>query len=201
MAILDDTDAPLAQEEETAKTSESPKYVTSEDLNRFRDGFAADMRKLVEGITRPRGAKPQQSEQPESAPVADFSSGIRRERELSDALADAGNLPREGREILRRLVDAEKPENIAEFISSNAKAFARPADPQKTQTQMRPIAANDRQPVSDAGGPAAPATYSSDLPLWQMKPEDRAHLIKVKGAGWFATTLREQLKGVRVKVR
>lgn len=58
------------------------------------------------------------------------------------------------------------------------------------------------QPVSDAGSPApASASVDDGTPLWQMKPEDRQHLIKTKGLAWYTNAMRSQLKGTRFSLR
>lgn len=58
-----------------------------------------------------------------------------------------------------------------------------------------------RPPVSDAGGPGIGARYTEDTPLWQLTPADRDHIIRTRGHGFYAAKLREQLRGVRIKLR
>ncbi len=183
--------------------AEGPKYVTSDDLRSFRDGLFADIRKVTEGIVnKPRGgAAREATEQQAASPPGDYQAAIRREREISEAFDDIGGISREGKSILRRLVDAEKPDNVSDFISLHAKAFGRPSDPTQPTTPARPPAASGH-PASDRGSPAAASASVDDgTPLVHMKPEDRAHFIKTKGLHAYATRLRAELKGVRVSMR
>jgi hypothetical protein len=188
------TDAPPA--------AESQRPLTLDDLKDFRNSVLADARRLAEGIAKPKGGRGKDAPaEPQGEPDGGYQAAIRREREISEAFEDVGGLTREARGILRKLVDAEKPENVAEFIASHAKAFGKSPGTAATTTPPRPAAAIDSAPVSDAGSPAASTTFTDDTPLWRLKPEDRDHLIRMKGHGWYADTLRKQLKGQRFTIR
>jgi CCR4-NOT transcriptional regulation complex NOT5 subunit len=198
--LIAEPPATQAQETATTSTADEPKYMTRAEFETERNRMFADMRRANEA-QQSRGKSPApkaKDDQSESAGV-DIQSVLRRERELSEAFEDVG-VSREGRGILRRLVDAERPENVAEFIATHAKAFARPS-PATAATTSRPAAPTNAQPVSDAGSPAAPVTITDDTPLWQLKDEDRDFLIKKNGHGWYANKLRSQLKGTRFRLR
>lgn len=186
-----------AQGTEPAKPVDGPKYVTADSLAEFRNSMFADMRKLVEGVTKPKNGKAVQVETQEP-PSADVHALIRREREIGEALGEHSHLTREQKSLLRKLVDAEKPDDVAGFVTEHAKTFGRPSGEGATVTTKPPP--GNGQTVS-AAAPAAPPKFTDDTPLWNLSDEDRARLIKEKGLGWYANTLRAQTKGVRVKLR
>lgn len=197
----DDSNANItdqAQGSDAATTPDGPKYVTEDGLRAALDSTFANVRRMVESA-KPKGAKAEAGE-PTTSTTIDVQSALRRERDISEAFEDIGGVSREARQILRRLVDAERPDNVAEFIAQHAKAFTRPSGTATPTTQPRPSAANER-PVSDAGSPAAPVAHTDDVPLWALSEADLKALIKTKGLGWYANTLRTQLKGTRIKVR
>jgi hypothetical protein len=186
-----------AQGTETAPVAEGQRPLTLDDLKDFRNSVIADARRVAEGIAKPKNGKVAETAAPQSV---DFQTELRREREFNDAAHDMG-LTREQRTMLRDLVDAKKPEDIAEFVAAKAKAFGRSSEPAKPTTPARQQAASGH-PVSDAGSPAAASASIDDgTPLVHMKPEDRAHFIKTKGLAAYANRLRAELKGVRVSMR
>lgn len=196
------TDTDQAQGAETATPSEGPKYLTHDDLKQFGDSMFANMRRLVEGVAKPKNGKadaPAKS-QTEAAPAVDVHAVIRREQEISESIAEQGHLTKEQRALLRKLVDVDKPDDVAGFIANHAKAFGRPSG-EGTQPASTRAAGNPGRPVSDAGAPAAPPKFTDDTPLWKLAPEDRDRLIKEKGLAWYSNTLRKQAKGVRFRLR
>jgi hypothetical protein len=190
-----------AQGAEASAAADGPKYVTADDLKAFGDSMAANMRRMMDGVRAPRNGKGKEAEadKADASSSQDVASLMRLRDDINDALDDHPHLTKGHKKHLRELVEWKKPDNVAEFIAQHsATLFGKPTASVPARTAAAPPS---QPPVSDAGGPAAPAKITDDVPLWQLSDEDRKAAIRAKGLGWYANTLRSQLKGVRVKVR
>lgn len=170
-------------------------------LTEQKNGIFADLRKAG---AFGKGDKTKETETAGSLPAApstadDMRRIAQRERQLGTVLA--GLTPAQSARI-ERLYTAENPDDVvawgqqvrADFGFDGTGGGVQPVNP------PRPAAPNGT-PASDAGGPAAPRTFTEDTPLVHMKPEDRQHLIKEKGLAWYNAMLRQQLKGTRVVLK
>jgi len=195
--VTPETPAQAQGAADAAKSTDGPKYVTADDLKAFADSVAANTRRMLEGYKAKNEKAPAKADSP--PPSVDVHSVIRREQEISESLLEQSHLTKEQRTILRKLVDVEKPEDVAGFIAGHAKAFGRPSGDAQP-TNMKPPAQTGR-PVSDVPAPSAPPRFTEDTPLVQLSPEDRARLVRDKGVHWYRETLRRQAKGLRVRLR
>lgn len=175
-----------------------PAYMTREEFKAERDRMFADMRRVSEAQSKPKNGKAKESVEPEASPAMDVHALLRREREISEAFDEVGSLNREQKSLLRKLVDAEKPENPLEYIVSHAKQFNRQSGETPTATTKT---APTGQPVSNAGAPSAPPKFTEDTPLWQVDPASRQRLIQEKGLAWYRATVRRQMTGQKFRIR
>lgn len=187
---------PPAQGSGTPDVIGQVKELLAGELKGFRDGIFADLRKagaLGKGEKR-EDPKPTEGGQPLT--TADVERMTTRANQFGRATA---GLSDEQVSLMERLYRAENPEDVAAWAKETRAALGIAGGNVQPPNPSRPPAAPPNpKPVSDAGGPAAPTTLTEDTPLAHMKPEDRQHLIATKGLGWYAKTLRAQLKGTKV---
>ena len=195
------TETQAQEAEPAASTSQPSPAMTMADFEKFRNSMFADMRKMVESVAKPKtnGKASEPHHETKAAPPAqDVEAILARRAEIDEAM-DEHSLTKEQKKTLRQLVGIDKPDDVTAYIASKAKIFGRPSSSEAAQPQSRNT--TGRPPVSDAGSPAAPPTFTDDTPLVSMKPEDRAEIIRRKGGEWYRNTLRQQMRGVRVRIR
>ncbi len=124
---------------------------------------------------------------------------IERHDALSGAL-DGVQLPAGARARIRREFDRDAPPDIAQWVDGYLSDFgisrgggAQPSNPSRPPGP----------PVSGNGAPPPPPSLgtSEDTPLWNLSPEERAHIVKTKGPQYFRERYYAGLKGARVRVR
>jgi hypothetical protein len=199
-------EAPPAPQANGAPAQQTPedRPMTTTEFMRARDSMFADMRRMVEGIVKPAANGKGKESSPESAAPApsgqpvDVQAAVRREQEISDAIGEHPHLSKEQRKALRRLVDLDRPDDIAGYVAGQAKLFA-PGAQANNPSAAAP--APSGRPVSDGGAPAPAPTFTEDTPLWKLDQQSRDRLINEKGLSWYRATLRKQAKGVRVRLR
>lgn len=204
----DEQNAPASDQaqgaESATKPADGPKFVTADDLKAFGDSMAANMRRMMDGLAKPKGRTRDADSDAESKPdpMKEAMSLMRLRDDLNDALAEHSHLDKERRGAIRELAEWKRPEDVAGFVAQQARLYgARSSAESPAANQPKQPAPSAGRPVSDVGAPSDPPQFTEDTPLWKLSPEHRARLRKEKGDYWYATTLRKQAKGVRVLLR
>jgi hypothetical protein len=73
----------------------------------------------------------------------------------------------------------------------------------QTVSAFRPAPLPAGPPVSGNGAPPPPPSLgaSEDTPIWRLSEEERAHLLKTKGAQHYRERYYRNLRGTKIKVR
>lgn len=179
-------------------------------IKRGRDAAYAELRRsgaLKKSFVAQQDGQP--ARPTENEPAKPFSLDPSQGRRLDRALTRSGHSSTLSDKAYERLEQAfanEQPEDVDGWVKEYFGGFgvAQPAGAAPpataaaaTTTPPAPVAAT---PVTDRGAPASPKLQLEEANLLTLSDADRKALLRQKGIRWYTTRLREQLRGVRVKV-
>ncbi len=182
---------------------------TAPDTAGERTFTAAEVEHMVttrlERDRRARAERPSQPKQAQQPAPARESKADQRiavlESQLAfrDAISESDvKLNATQRKVLQREFIAERPENAAEWARQTIADLGIGTAPAQPQTQSEPPAT---PPANQPGPPPPSNQFHEDTPLWRLSDTDRAALVQKIGNHRYRDKLKEQMRGVRVKIR
>lgn len=192
--------------EETASDagSSTPTYVTADQLADFGKDLMGNFRKTMAGMMKTQQPADQKPAQPastqEATPQVDVAAIVRAERATERAIAKHGLNERQG-DMVRQLMEVQKPEDANAFIASFAKDIGAVA-PGTSAPETPSKAAPNPNPTSDRGSPGmTPTMESDDIPAWKWSQDKVDKFVSEKGLRAFVDEMKQRLprdlKGVR----
>lgn len=180
------------QQESVADSSQSG-YVTADQLQDFQRNLLGDIRKTVAGMlkTQPAQTQSQPSRPAESgqAPQVDVAAIIRQERAMERTMAKHGLNEHQG-EIVRQLIESQKPEDSSAFIANFVKQMGIAAPGSSAPQTSAP----NPNPASDGGSPGmTPTIESDDQPVWKWSQDRVDKFVREKGYREFVSLMRQRL--------
>jgi hypothetical protein len=174
-----------------AESAATPQYVTAEQLQTTlksaTDSMFANMRRLVEGMSKQQGTKAKaKSAEPEEATQhapLDVETVVDRVNRVNDAMSEYGFSPKQ-RETVRKLLKMESPEDIGAFVADQAEVFGvkRTAQESTVNPTKKSAETATGRPVSDGGAAvSAPAWDQPGTNPLKWTEDDLARITAAKG--------------------
>ena len=163
-----------------------------------RDAVFAELRKSG-AFEKKSKSQASASSEAQAVPTVDL-------RSLDRVLGRTGHAARLSESQYKRIETAyktEAPDDVERWVSDYFDGWAPAANPPAPNGNgtTAPLAQRSATPISDGGSPPAPQVPLEERQLMSLSTEDRAHLIKTKGAKWYTDTLRRQSQNMLLRLR
>lgn len=172
--------------------------MTVGEFRTMQDSMFANMRKMVEGVAKPKNGKAAEPEADRTANKSEPSQPIDRAKERAFNRAIGGlNLSDGAFSRMARDFDAEQPENVSSWVQTYLADFGLGGAGSSSTPGANPTnpAAGDRRPpVTDVPPPAGQAPGDVRDP-YALTEDDVAMMIRRDGVHATGTKLMAALRG------